>query len=275
MLLVRSLSAVLCALALAASAAAQTYILGAPDLTLETDGWAVSSSNMSAFKTAIANPAYFGPAGTVTTTISLTEFSFATLNAGGLAGVDGFIVPWWHNAESAAYVSTVTTAFQNGMDLWLLEDDSQHNGIGAALGLYSATGGSSVSADGSASNGTAPFFSGPFGTATNTGTAGNFAQFDAATISALNGTIIGTNTSGQITAVYWAPGAYSAHSGALIVFSDVDMISNWLGNPYSPTLASNGVLALNTVAALAQVPEPSTYALLALGGIALLARRRR
>jgi hypothetical protein len=137
------------------------------------------------------------------------------------------------------------------------------------LGIVSST------ADGTPSNGSAPFFSGAFGTATNTATFGNFDQFSATTILALGGTIVAHNTSGQVTVAYWAKGAFAPGSGALIIFSDVDMISNWSQNPYSPSLNANGILALNTMAYLVSVPEPSEYVLIGLGGLVLLARYRR
>lgn len=249
------------------------YVLGSPNGTLNSDAWSLDSSNMSGFRGAITDPANFGPSGTIPTSVSVVDLT--TVTPSSLAGLNGFMEPWWNNAQSAAYQSTVIDAFHGGMDLWLLEDDSSHNGIGTALGILSAT------ADGSVSNGSAPFFSGAFGTATDTATFGNFDQFNAANIAALGGTVIGHDASGQITAVYWAKGAFAPGSGALILFSDVDMISNAYQNPYSPSLNSNGVLALNTMAWLTQsaqaVPEPSTFALMGFGGAILLVlgRRRR
>jgi hypothetical protein len=246
------------------------YVLGSPNGTLNSDGWALDSANMSGFLGAITNPAYFGPSGTVHQSISVVDMS--TVAPSNLAGLNGFIEPWWNNAQSAPYQSAVISAFLGGMDLWLLEDDSSHNGIGTALGITSSL------ADGTPSNGSAPFFSGAFGTATNTGTFGNFDQFSAANIVALGGVVVATNTSGQVTIAYWAKGAYAPGSGALVLFSDVDMISNAYQQPYSPSLDANGILALNTTALLVQgaaIPEPGTSALLGLGGVLLLVRGRR
>ena len=263
----RTLALFLGALLAAVPALAQTYILATPDSTLNSDGWALSAANMSGFRAAITNPLYFGASGTVHTSITIQDLS--TITAPSLAGVNGFIEPWWNNSVSAPFLATIRTAFLGGMDLWLLEDDTSHNGLGTALGIGQS------GANGSVSNGTAPFFSGPFGTATNTGTFGNFAQFDEATILALHGTVIGRNAAGQVTAVYWPKGAYAPGSGALILFSDVDMISNANGNPYSPNLNANGILALDTTAKLVQaVPEPGTTALLGLGAVLLFVRRR-
>jgi hypothetical protein len=249
---------------------AQTYVLASPDSTLNSDGWAFNGGNLSAFRAAITDAANFGPSGTVR--ISITARDLATVDSSTLSGVDGLIVPWWNNGQSSAYTSAIVSAFQNGMDLWLLEDDGSHNGIGTALGIVQS------GADGSVTNGTGSFFNGPFGSATNVGTYGNFAQFDSTTITSLGGTVIGRNASNQITVVYWAPGTFSANSGALILFSDVDMISTYGGSHYSPTLSANGIFALNATAVMVQtIPEPSTVALLALGGllVGLRLRRRR
>jgi hypothetical protein len=186
----------------------------------------------------------------------------STINAGSLATVNGFMVPWWSNSQSSPFHSTLLSAFNSGMDLWILADDASHNALLTALGI------TSTPANGTPSNGIAPFFSGPFGAAANTGTSGNFAQFDTANITSLNGLIGGTNTSGQNTIAYWPRQTFSATSGALLVFSDVDMISNFTA-VYAPSLNANGILALNSMAWLttgaAAIPEPSTYALFGVG----------
>ncbi len=266
------LGVLLCAFALLlpATFAQTTYVLASPDATLNSDQWALSAPNLSGFRSAITNPAHFGPSGTVQVSLSLLDLG--TVTSTSLTGVNGFIAPWWSNTQSSPYVSTVLTAFYAGMDLWLLEDDSSHNGIGTALGLTSSA------ANGSASNGSAPFFSGPFGTAANTATFGNFAQLDPASVTARGGVVIGRNAANQITAVYWPRGTFAAGSGSLIWFSDVDMISNWSQNPYSPALNANGTLALNTTAAFVlatPVPEPATSALLLVGAVGVVLVRRR
>jgi hypothetical protein len=265
---VRTILAVLAALYACGSAAAQTYVLLTPDTTLNSDSWALGSANLSGFKAALTNPVYFGPSGTVHTSINVNEVS--TVTAGNLGAADGIFVPWWNNSQSAPFQSVIISAFLGGKDLWLLEDDSAHNGIGTALGIVSSN------ADGSASTGAAPFFSGPFGVAASVSTFGNFSYFDASTITTLGGTVVGRNGSNNATIVYWPRHTFSATSGALVLFGDVDMISNWAQNPYSPSLGPNGILALNTAAVLASpIPEPGAFALLAgLVAVAVVLRRQ-
>lgn len=257
----------------AAETASAQYILGSPMSSLNSDGWALDSSNMSGFRGAITSGSYFGPSGTVHTSVSVVDLS--AVNSGTLSPLDGLLVPWWNNSQSLASQAAIISAFQNGMDLWLLEDDNQHNGIGTALGITSNWATGAPTHIGSVSNGSSPFFAGPFGTATNVATFDNFDQFF--NVGSLhNGQIGATNTFGETTIAYWAPGTFSPGSGALIVFGDVDFISNANQNPYSPSLNANGILALNTMAYLVTIPEPSTYALLGLGGImAIVALRRR
>lgn len=228
---------------------------------------------MSGFSGAVTNSSYFGPSGTVHTSVSLVDLT--AVNSGTLSSLDGLIVPWWNNSQSLASQAAIISAFQNGMDLFLLEDDSQHNGIGTALGITSGWATGAPTQNGPVSNGSSPFFVGPFGTATNVATFQNFDQlFNVGSLH--NGQVGGTNTFGETTIAYWAPGTFSPGSGALIVFGDVDMISNANQNPYGPSLNANGILALNTMAYLVTIPEPGTTALLGLGGaMAIVALRRR
>lgn len=258
---------VLAALLCPAAGAFAQYILGTPNSTLNSDGWALTASTMTGVYGAITSSANFGPGAIDTRSVSVTNLS--SITSGTLAGINGLMVPWWNNSQSAPYQSAVISAFQSGMDLWLLEDDSSHNGIGTALGVISSP------AANAPSNGTSPFYVGPFGTATNTLVSGNFDQFT--NIPALGGTIGATNSSGQVTVAYWARGAFSPGSGALVIFGDVDMISNYTATFGPPN--ADGILALNTVAWLAAgaqaIPEPSSYALMGLGGVVLLVRRWR
>lgn len=258
---------------LSPAASAQVYVFGTPNAALNSDGWALASPNMEGFRNAISNPANFGADAIVNVPISVLHLSEVT--PGSLVGLDGFLSPWWSNTQSAPFQPAVLAAFAEGMDLWLLEDDAAHSPFGPALGITAA------SANGSPSNGSEPLFAGPFGNATNVKTFGAYAQFDAATVAAKGGIVAGTNSAGQITVVYWPKGTYAPGSGALVLFSDVDMISNWMEMPYTPALNDNGILGLNTMAWLATgalpIPEPGTYVLLGLGLplILFLCRRRR
>ncbi len=249
----------------AISASAQ-YVMVTPDASINPDGWAMSSTYMTPYVNAITNPANFGPSGTVPVSITLNQVP--AVDASTLTGASGFVEAWWNNSYSAGSQAAIMGAFQNGMDLWLFEDDTSHNGLGAALGI------TQMPASNLPSNGDAPFFTGPFGTASNIAVNGLYSYFDDTNIASLHGTIFMRNGAGQATGVYWAKGAYAPGSGAIILIGDIDMLSSQTAN-YS-LLNDNAIFSLNLTAAMVQaVPEPSVFVLTGVGGLLLLAIRRR
>ena len=236
----------------AASAAAQTsptMVIGGPDgaLAPESGSWAWDGSYLAAYRSAITTPANFGPDGTVQTSVSTVNLS--SITAGTLAGLNVFIAPWWYNADSGSgpgsYAQTVETWFLNGGSLILLDDGSAQDQIAADLGFASTN-----QSDGSASNGGAPLFNGPFGIATNVTQTGEHAYLDTTNLAAHGGFICSTNASGQPTAVCFAAGAYAPGAGAMLITGDVDMFSSYGTATYSPPDA-NGIFALNATAWMA------------------------
>lgn len=272
------------AAALATPAHAADYVVGGMTqaTTPNSGDWAWNGSFITGFRSALENPAYFGPAGTVNRSISTVDL--ATADAASLAGVNMFVATWIADADvTAPQVNAITSFFLGGGDLFLLQDDSNHDPIGAALGLFTSA------STGSPSNGGAPLYDGPFGTATNVQQNYFVGQLDPLAIAALGGTVAGTNADGQVTSAYWAAGTFAAGAGALFINADIDMIATTTacglplcGANYAP-LNDNGVFALNTFAFIQEhggtppIPEPSTYALMLLGlaGIGLAVRRRK
>ena len=238
---------------LAASAAGATgFSIAAPSCSINTDGWCTGGPQLTGFVGAVTSPANFGPGGTVATSVTIT--SIDTVTTASLAGYNAFVSTWWNNSQSASSTAAVLSFFHSGGDLVLFDDDLNHDGIAAALGL--PTSGS----DGSVSNGSSPLFVGPFGTATDVHQYGAVGYLSAADVLAANGSIGGVNASGQITSAYWGAGQFGAGDGKLIIIADVDMVANFYSNPYSP-LDSNGIFALNTVNYLISgdgVPEPAS-----------------
>ena len=256
------------------SFAGGTSVFATPDCSLNDNGWCLGGADMAGYASAITNPTNFGAGGVVSTAISIQQLS--AVNASTLAGANVFVAPWWENSESASSTTAVLNFFHSGGSLFLLDDDSAHDGIGAALGL--PTSGST----GSPSNGNSALTNGPFGVATNITQEGDVGFLDEATVLADGGKIGSTNAEGQVTSAYWAPGAFGAGDGALVILADVDMISSAYGNvSYSP-LNGNGIFALNTTAFLTSsaVPEPFAWTMMLagfamVGGMMRLSNRKR
>lgn len=268
-----------------AGAAAPAYVVGGATLAVIPGSmdWSWDGSYIADFRSALENPAYFGPTGVVDrsiVTVNLTAVTPATL-----AGVNMFVATWIENGNfSAAQTQAVVDFFLGGGDLFLLQDDAQHDVIGRALGLPT------IGSTGSVSNGGAPLYDGPFGVATDVTQHYNVGRLDEATVLALGGTVAGRNIEGQVTSAYWTAGQFAPGAGALFINADIDMVANTgtqcgaavCGARYDP-LNNNGIFALNTFAFLQgqggtpPIPEPGTYALLGLGlaGVLVAVRRRK
>jgi len=247
-------------------------------ITPGSGSWSFDGAFLTGFRGALENPAYFGPGGIVEE--SITTVGLDAVNAATLSTADMFISTWISDADGAAFGSDVVDFFLNGGDLYLLQDDANHDYIGQLLGL--TTSGST----GSVSNGGPPLFDGPFGIASNVPQYYAVGQLDGAAIAAHNGTVGGTNVEGQITSAYWAAGEYAAGAGSLFVIADIDMIATTTacglplcGADYG-TLNDNAIYSLNTFSFLKDnggvgVPEVSSIYLFAFGLLGLFGAVRK
>ena len=270
------------------SSSAFAYTVGGASYSLSSNGWAWDQAYMTPFRDALENPNFFGPGGIVEEEIVTTDLS--VINSTTLSGVDMFVSSWIDDGTAATFASEIQTFFLGGGDLFLLQDDSGHDGLGTSLGI------STTASDGSVSNGGFPFFDGPFGEANDVTQHYLTGQLDPDAITSLNGNIVGTNESGEVTSAYWAAGEYAEGSGALFIIADVDMIATTTtcgepvcGADYGENLTDlndNAIYALNTFSFLmdgeeipptAPVPEPSTALLLGSGlvGLAWYGRKRK
>ncbi|WP_165776890.1 PEP-CTERM sorting domain-containing protein [Paremcibacter congregatus] len=253
------------------SAANATYIVGGPTANLQTQNGSYrwdGGSFVTDFRNALENPNNFGPTGTVNTTVDTVDVDLST---GNMSGLDGFLVPWWSSAESAAYDQRIVDFFLAGGDLWLLQDSSGRDGVGALLGLPTVgqTGALPVS-------GTPLLFDGPFGVATSvTQGGGEEGYLSTQDVLDHSGTVAATNTADQVIAAVWAPGQYAAGAGSLIVVADIDMFTTQAD---FDAMNGNAIFTLNAFAFLAtsqDVPEPASLALLGFGLVSLAFVRRR
>lgn len=277
------LAAVCCGFVASASALTpDPYRVGgaASAISPSSGDWSWDGSYITGFRGALRNPVYFGPTGIVQRSIGTVDLDVVT--PASLAGVNMFVATWLADADfNTTQVSAVVNFFLGGGDLFLLQDDDAHDVIGQALGLQT------FASTGAVSNGGAPLYVGPFGTATDVTQHYNVGRLEESVVLALGGTVAGRNTAGQVTSAYWSAGQFAPGAGALFINADIDMIATTTlcGQPvcganYDP-LNSNGIFALNTFAFIQEqggtppIPEPATYALFALGLAAVLAGTRR
>lgn len=266
------------ATALALVPAHADYIISGPDTSLAPSSlvWAWDQSQLAPLRSALDDPANFGPAGVVST--AATTVTLGAIDPATLSAVDAFVSPWWHDTDSAAYHADLLTFFYGGGDLFLLQDDILVDGLGALLGVTSSDSTGSVSTAGLDG---APLFNGPFGMLTGVTQAGSRGQLN---ITAAGARIGAVNGEGQITTAYWLPGEFAPGAGALFILGDVDMLTGPNGGAvYPPGIAANdkGRFGMNLFAVAARedgtavaVPEPGTIVLLA-SGLLLFALRHK
>ena len=231
---------------------AGTITFGGPNATLDSDSWSFDGSQLSGWSSAILNPANFGPGGFVGH--SINKQSMGTINAATLANVDVFVSPYWNDSAANPFVGTVVDYFLNGGNLFLLQDHSSFDAIGAALGI------ATIGTDsGNPHTGSGALFNNVFGNPASVEQAGTQGYLSESAVLANNGTVGARSSNNFVTAAYWNPGDYAAGAGAMVIMADVDMISNQTSDYIG--MNNNAQFALNSTAFLAnssQVPEPTS-----------------
>lgn len=228
-------------------AAADTYRLDGPSSTAAplSFAYAWDGAYMAPFRTAIENPAYFSNWVAYVST-SIVTGDFHTLGYATIQRADGIISPWWADADCSPFELYVASYhFLTGGDLFLFNDDSNHDAIGAYLGIPTRN-----NASGAIFNGTAFPFDGPFGTTTSVNMVGNVGFLDPADVASTGGRVLAVNGTGQIVVAFWDRDDYAPGTGRMIIVTDVNSIGDCCGIAQYNPLNDNGRFALNLVAGM-------------------------
>ena len=228
-------------------------LIGVPSCSITPGGfnfYCGTNGTLFGLNSALANPTNFGPGGVVTRRVALTPLD--ALTPATLAPMKAVIVPWVFDPEASPYAANLRAYFLGGGNLWLLQDDPDHDPIGALLGIPTPTAlGIGIARP---TNGVAPIYSGPFGTAADVGQIGAVGALDAGAVSGHGGTVVGTADNGDNVAAVWPPNAYAPGAGRMAIATDVDSTNL---STFAP-LNANGIWSLNTIAFLLADVTPPT-----------------
>ncbi len=250
---------------IANQANAQSYRLGGPTGQLQTDtggyanNWSWDATTygspgpyggyMTEFRAACDSPYLFGrffgaPSGTRVTTSDVNTLDIFSLNE-----VDGLVIPWAPDGSFGANYDLgnayISYFFSRGGDLLIFADSSYNDPVNSYLGIPTDSANTQY-----ISNGLFPAFDGPFGPAVNVQQAGAYGTLNLADVTATGGRVIGTNGLGGVTVAFWDEGDFCPTCGAMIIATDVDMITSRFGVADYNALNDNARFALNSVAAL-------------------------
>ena len=225
---------------------ALTYdLIGVPSCAISPGGFDTYcgiQSALFALRQAAADPANFGPAGTVPRRVAFTEFD--ALPPALSARLRAVIIPWIADGDAASYAEALRTYYLGGGNLWLLQDDQDHDPIGALLGVPTPTlsGGNPR-----ATNGSAPVYSGPFGIATDVLQLFVYGGLVESDVVAHGGTVVGTaGDNGENVAAAWDRGQYTPGAGRMVIVTDVDSAVLSFNPPANTTWALNTIAYLIT-----------------------------
>ncbi len=220
------------------------HVIGGASDSIVDGSWSWVGSQLQPFRQALLNPENFGKDGVVPQRVVIEEVD--DLEFTWLCQLDTFVVPYWADSEMSDWMGGQLAAYlAYGGNLLLANDSPSYDKLGDMLGVSTI-----ANSDGSPSNGTAPLFEGPFGSAINVEQSGTKGRLDAGSIQAVGGHPAAMNASGEVTAAYWGRHEHGGFSGSMIITADVNMIA---GPQTTFDFANdNGVFALNAMAFLMQ-----------------------
>ena len=227
--------------------AGNTYRLDGPNATAAPNsyGYSWDGAYMAPFRAAIQVANNFGHYFARVDT-SIVTGDFAYLNVTVLERADGIISPWWWDSDITASEQYIAAFhFSRGGDLFLFQDSSYTDAIGAYLGIPTTNGpGFEVI------SGTSFPFTGPFGPVPGAAFAGSVGFLTAADVTSAGGTVLATNSGGQPVIAFWDDGDYAPGAGRMLIVTDINSIGDAAGTAQYTPLNDNGRFALNLFAGM-------------------------
>lgn len=208
----------------ATPAFAQVIRLGSITDTRFGTTWTLDGSQMTNTRAKLLNPANFGPAGTVTNSISITDTggTVGSVTPALLANFDAFFIGYLTDSSANAFTAAELTALADfasgGGTLILTCDDTGHDAVCESFG-FPITGGSTAPYDATAAGIASPIFSGPFGDVTSVNVSGNFGYY----ASTAGTTVLAVDNSGVLRPVILIQ---TLGAGQVVYLSDVDLVAN-------------------------------------------------
>jgi hypothetical protein len=157
--------------------------------------------------------------------------------------VKAIIVPWVQKlptSDAAPYGEALVNWYRQGGQLWLLQDDPFHDPIGTLLGVPTAT----ATFGPRLTNGVAPTFEGPFGTARDVEQRLAVGALDPGDVAAHGGTVTGYAETGEAVVASWREHEYASGAGRMVIATDVDAAHLFARPP------AHRIWSLNTIAFL-------------------------
>jgi hypothetical protein len=263
------------ALCAAVHAFGQTIRVGSVTDTRFQTSWTLNGSQMANTRAKLLNAANFGPGGTVTSSVLITDTAAAvgSVTTALLSNFDvffiGYLLDTSPNAFTPAEIAAMQAYVNSGGTMIVTCDDNDYDAVCAAFGHPATTGSPGINpivptAAGSAN----AIFNGPFGVVTSineTGTRGAFTNTTGSTVLAVDSTPV-TPLPVVLTQNFGL--------GRVIFLADVDLIANSLSGGATITTQNDRFLgnlfasvppfAAAPTAPLAPVPTLSEYALVLL-----------
>jgi hypothetical protein len=230
---------------------AQDLVVGGYSEARTGNPWNLYGSYLSQFRASLADPANFGPGGTVPRTVRLappTDVASATTLAGTDVFLIGYVPTFTFTPEERQALRDFAVA---GGNLIVSADDVDHSVVDV-FGLTQAdAGGNTLTVTDPGS----PLAAGPFGTATTIQGALSTGFFPSLGPDALP---VASNAGGVALAVI-PPGRLGPRSGTVVLVADIDVLSNSGQFPNGGAAANAGFIG-NLVTYAGLLPQTITFA---------------